>query len=141
METILTVLHIDDDPDTRLLVRELLRQAEPIASGQAAICFLGAGGVEEALARYRESQPDVILLDQRLGGADGLDLLPSLRPAWNCPVWIVTGFSPETLQERAEKAGAAGIIQKDELLANATGARSLLVACCSPAVRNRPICR
>ncbi|HYM09809.1 MAG TPA: response regulator [Bryobacterales bacterium] len=136
METILTILHIDDDPDTRLLLQELLSQAGPAASEPATIRFLEAGGVEEALIRYRESQPDVILLDHRLGEDSGLDLLPSVRRAWSCPVWLVTGFSPETLEERAAKAGSAGIIHKDELLAGAAGLRSRLLACCAPAAGN-----
>ena len=108
----LTVLHIDDDPDVRLLVRELARPAPQIQ-------VLDAPGVEEAIARYSGLEPDTILLDNRLGASSGLELLPRIRQIWSCPVWILSGFSRDLLHERAAQCGAAGVISKDELLEDA----------------------
>ena len=119
----ITVLHIDDDPDTRLLVRELL--VEP---GEA-FRLLEAGGVAEAVAQYANMRPDTILLDNRMGLETGLDLVPRIQQVWDCPVWILTGFSPEALQDRWGKYGAAGIIAKDELLTDGTRLKELLLRC------------
>ncbi len=107
-----TILHIDDDPDVRLLVREL---AEVGPGGESQIQVLDAPGVEEAIARYNGRRPDMILLDNRLGASSGLELLPRLRQVWSCPVWILSGFSGDLLRQRAEQCGAAGVISKDDL--------------------------
>ena len=127
----MTILHIDDDADTRFLVREMLRE-------EAGIGWLEASGVEEALDRHSKVCPDAILLDNRLGGRDGIEWLPQIRARGGCPVWILTGLCRPELAEQAARMGAAGVLSKDELLD-----RSLTVAAlCRPAsTARRPGCR
>ena len=124
----MTILHIDDDPDLRLLLRELAALAE----GEPEIQVLEAAGLEEAVMRYGSLQPDTILLDNRLGRASGVELLARVREVWRCPVWILTGLPPEVLCERSRLAGAAGVVSKDELLRDATQLRTFLLRCRDP---------
>ena len=114
------VLHIDDDADTRMLVKELL------VEGGEAFFWVGAGGVREAIAQYIDMRPDAVLLDNRLGPETGLELVPSIREVWDCPIWILTGFAPEALESENT---SVRIIAKDELLANPQKLRDLLLSC------------
>jgi CheY-like chemotaxis protein len=129
MKRTLTVVHIDDDPDTRLLLRELVAEGERSASDGIEIRCLDASGVEEAVSRYGGLQPDAVLLDNRLGPESGVDLLPRLRPVWNCPIWILTGLAPEAVRAPGGRSGAAGVASKDELLKGGDQLRSFLLEC------------
>lgn len=111
----MNLLFIDDDPDTRRLARELLRETQP-ASGEAAeIRLLEAAGVEDAVARYGNIRPDAILL------------LPTVKQTWDCPVWIVTGLADQSLAGRCLRNGAAGLILKDVIMEKPQQWRSLLL--------------
>lgn len=67
-----TVLVVDDEPDVRLVARMILENAGhdviEVDSGQAALDELEIGGA-----------PDVILLDVRMPGIDGWEVLRRLR--------------------------------------------------------------
>ena len=130
MSRLLTILHIDDDADTRLLLRELL-VPEGISDGRQEIRWLEAASVEEAVARYRGLQLDSILLDHLLGRETGVELVPEVQRVWNCPVWVLTGFAPEALKERPRQYGAAGVISKDELLNKGLQLRAFLLQTCT----------
>jgi len=125
-----TILHIDDDAGLRFLMREVAEEgARPQASP---IRWLEAGGVSEAVERYRTERPDLVLLDNRLRGAEGVDLLSQVRAAWGCPVWILTGAPDEALERRAVAGGAAGVASKDELLEDPARLRGFLQAAADP---------
>ena len=126
----LTILHIDDDPDARLLLRELLL-AEGPSDDRQDIRWLEASSVEEAVARYRDLQPDSILLDHLLGRESGVELVPGIQRVWKCPVWLLTGFSLEALRGRPKQYGAAGVIPKDELLNQGSQLRAFLLRTCT----------
>lgn len=70
----------------------------------------------QALARLRHDQPDVLLLDIRMPGMDGLELLrhlaadPELRAV---RVVVVTTFEIDRYVFEALGAGAAGFVLKD----------------------------
>ena len=113
-----TVLHIDDDPDTRLLVRELAQGLD--------LRWLEAGAAEEALRRYANETIDLILLDHRLGPESGAQLLPRLKGAWSCPIWLLTGLPPEALAQEVSLTEAAGVISKDLLLRGAPELQRIL---------------
>ena len=130
MDRALSILHIDDDADTRLLLRELLKEAERARGRQLEIHWLEAAGVEEAVARFQAAPLDAILLDNRLGPHSGAELLPRVRRIWNCPVWILTGLCTDTLRAQSRELGAAGVIGKDEVLHSGTDLRSFLVDRC-----------
>ena len=63
----------------------------------------------------RSLAPDAILLDQTLGGADGIALCRSLRalpPAAEIPVFMITDEGDAAGAERAFEAGASEIIER-----------------------------
>ena len=108
----LTVLHIDDDLEVRFLLRELVAE-QPNAPD---FRWLEASHVEEALTLHGAAQPDLILLDNRLGYEEGIAVLPRLRSAFRCPIWILSSAFSDRLTEQARAAGAAGVATKDEVL-------------------------
>lgn len=120
-----TVLHIDDDADTRLLVRELAREQATGRCGQE-IRWLEAPSVAEALCRYGSEPIDLVLLDQRLGPESGAESLPRVKAAWGCSIWLLTGLPPEALSDEVGLREAAGVISKDQLVGGPSELRRVL---------------
>ena len=87
------VLVVDDDEDLLATVRTMLEQARGYQVETAASGF--AAGL--AVARFR---PDVLLLDIRMPGMDGFEVVRELRaqrPGRALPVVACTGYAdPET---------------------------------------------
>src|SRR4051812_25598161 len=94
------VLVVDDDPDYRLLVRLALAD-----SGFEVVAEAGDGGV--AVAEAEREQPDLVLLDCTLPGADAFDVLPALRAAApDARIVLVSGHDPADLRAASRSAGA-----------------------------------
>lgn len=66
-----TVLIVDDDPNTRLLVRTVLTHAGHVV--------FEAAGAHDALANAVAQHPELILLDLSMPGMNGADFLRTLR--------------------------------------------------------------
>ena len=104
----ISVLIVDDHPVVRQGLRVLLEVQDGFAvAGEAAD---GAA----ALALAAERQPDVLLLDLKLPGMDGLTVLNELK-ARNNParVLILTSVTDHASAAAAMRAGAAGVLYKD----------------------------
>ncbi|MEV0896120.1 response regulator transcription factor [Actinoplanes sp. NPDC049802] len=106
--TAVRVLIVDDDP----LVRAGLSM---ILSGDAEIAVVAqaADGAEvpAAVARHR---PDVVLMDIRMPGVDGLAATEALRRRPGAPeVLVLTTFDADEFVLRALRAGASGFLLKD----------------------------
>jgi len=72
-----------------------------------------AGNGDDAVAQYRERQPDVVLMDLRLPGADGIAATAALRSEWpHARVLMFTTFDSEEDIYRAMRAGARGYLLK-----------------------------
>jgi len=73
-----------------------------------------AGSADEALARMRESAPDLILLDLVMPGRSGLDLLAELaeRPEPRPPVVVVSATRTVATAVEAMKCGAVDYVTK-----------------------------
>ncbi len=99
------ILLVDDDEDMRSLLADVLGD-EGYAVTQA------ANGAEALVAIHRETFA-AILLDKRMPGLSGMDLLPGLRVICpETPVIIITAFGDaHTAAEGAEK-GAFGLLFK-----------------------------
>jgi DNA-binding NarL/FixJ family response regulator len=68
---------------------------------------------EETILRVRESQPDVLLLDVRLAGGDGLELLEQLRGEFpEIRVVMFSTYDNPTYVARAHALGAADYLLK-----------------------------
>jgi len=104
----ITVLIADDHPVVRQGLQVLLSVQDDIeVIGEAAD---GA----EALALARELNPDVILLDLKLPGMDGIAVLRELRDSALATRCLVLTSAPDRdLVTLAVQAGAAGFLYKD----------------------------
>ncbi|WP_460109317.1 response regulator [Streptomyces sp. YKOK-J1] len=102
------VLLVDDHQVVRRGLRTFLEVQDDIeVVGEAAD---GAEGV----ARAEELRPDVVLMDVKMPGMDGIDALRRLRELDNpVRVLIVTSFTERRTVVPALRAGAAGYVYKD----------------------------
>lgn len=111
-----TILVIDDEPDIRTLVRLMLTR-----HGHS---IIEAGTGEEGLEKLQDSSVDVVLLDIRLPGIDGWEVLEEMRRRkllnGTRVVMISAHTSPSTLAH-AHELGSSGYVVKpfkeDDLLA------------------------
>jgi DNA-binding NarL/FixJ family response regulator len=101
------VLVVDDHPVLRAGLEAVLR-SEP-----GFVCVGTAGDGHELLAALRRTRPDVVLLDWRLGGEDGVTLCSALRAETAPPeVVLYTASSDEDLIAAAADAGAHAVVEK-----------------------------
>src|SRR5436853_3899984 len=94
------VLVVDDHPLFReALVQLLNRQTDLTCCGEA-------GSANDALARLQREKPDLILLDLRLGKADGLELIKSFKvQSADVLILVVSQLDEALYAERALRAG------------------------------------
>jgi DNA-binding NtrC family response regulator len=99
------ILLVDDDEDMRSLLADVLID-EGYEVNQA------VNGAEALVLLHRETFA-AILLDKRMPGLSGMDLLPGLRVICpETPVIVITAFGDaHTAEEGAEK-GAFGVLFK-----------------------------
>jgi DNA-binding NtrC family response regulator len=99
------ILIVEDEENARKGYEALLRKWN---------CdVLGVGAGEEALAKFPEFSPDVILVDVELPGMNGLDLLGHLGDEiQRVPVIIITGRGSDERVVQAIEAGAFWYIEK-----------------------------
>jgi DNA-binding NarL/FixJ family response regulator len=104
----ITVLIADDHPVVRQGLQVLLSVQDDIeVAGEAA-------DGEQAVAMVAELDPDVILLDLKLPGGDGVAVLRQLREAGRrTRALVLTSAVDRNLVARAMQAGAAGFLYKD----------------------------
>jgi DNA-binding NarL/FixJ family response regulator len=101
------VLLADDQGLVRAGFRMILR-AEPD------IEVVGeAGDGEEAVARARETSPDVVLMDIRMPGVDGVEATRRIAQAGGPRVLVLTTFDLDEYVYEALRAGASGFLLKD----------------------------
>ncbi len=103
----LRVLVVDDNPGFRETLATLLATAELDVVGQAT-------SGEEALGLLRDLEPDVVLMDVRMPGMDGIATtrrLKELRP--RVGVVALTGLEDHQAVRDMLVAGASGYVLKD----------------------------
>ncbi|MFD5950232.1 response regulator [Streptomyces collinus] len=108
MADAIKVLLVDDHQVVRRGLRTFLEVQDDIeVVGEASD---GAEGVDRA----EELRPDVILMDVKMPGMDGVDALRRLRELANpARVLVVTSFTEQRTVVPALRAGAAGYVYKD----------------------------
>lgn len=111
------VMLVDDQTLVRQGVRSLLELSEEIE------VVAEAPDGEAAVPMAQEVQPDVMLLDMRMPGMSGLDVLLALKDAQaQPPTIILTTFDDDQLVLAGIRAGARGYLLKDVSLDELTGA-------------------
>ena len=100
-----TVFVVDDDPDVRDGLRWLIESV-----GLKVELYDSA---ESFLYAYKSTRPGCLVLDVRMRGMSGLQLLENLRAReLRLPVILLTGHGSVRLAVRAMKAGAVDVIEK-----------------------------
>ncbi len=99
------ILIVDDDRAFRLSTAELLRE-----DGYSVVSVAEAN---EALETLRRERFDLILLDLRMPGTDGMGMLEELRTCGEAtPILMITGFGTIDLAVRALHHGADDFLTK-----------------------------
>lgn len=98
------ILVIDDDPDVRDLVAEYLGRNEMRVSTASS-----GRGLFEAIDR---EAVDLVLLDVRLPGEDGMQLARALRERATVPIVLLTGQSEEADRVMGLELGADDYVTK-----------------------------
>lgn len=107
------ILVVDDEPQIRRMMRATLTangyQIDEARTG------------EDALSRFRDYLPDLVLLDLNMPGMDGLETCRALRTGSDVPIIILTVRNTEREKVEALDAGADDYVTKpfgiEELLA------------------------
>ncbi|MDT0377675.1 response regulator transcription factor [Streptomyces sp. DSM 42041] len=101
------VVVVDDEPMVCVFLRTILGSAEDIEVVDEA--HDGAAGVEAV----QRSRPDVVLMDLRMPGVDGLTAIERIGKLPDPPaVVVLTTFDADHYVMRALRAGAAGFLVK-----------------------------
>ena len=113
LESVVSVLLVDDDEGLCGMMSQVL----PYYGMRLDAVHNGYNGLREAL----EGRHDLLLLDMRLPGLDGLELLRQVRRRSHVPVIMITASSDEADRVSGLDAGADDYLSKpfgiDELLA------------------------
>lgn len=98
------VLVVDDEPDVRSLVRELLErggyEVVEAADGRA------------GLRAFHEAQPELVVLDVTMPDLDGWATLERIRDLSDVPILMLTARGQELEKVRGLKAGADDYVVK-----------------------------
>jgi len=106
----LRVLLAEDNKTNQLVVRKMLKDAP-------ADILIAANGLE-AVQMYRETRPDVVLMDMMMPEMDGLEatlIIRELEAADNlahCPIIALTANAMPADKERCLQAGMDGFLSK-----------------------------
>lgn len=104
------VVIADDDPDIRVLLRSLLDLDQRIeVAGEAS-----NGG--EALSRFNQLRPDVLVLDERMPVLYGLEVARRvLREHPNQAVILCTAYVDDAVLSTAADLGVQSVLGKGEI--------------------------
>src|SRR5580765_1472047 len=109
--TPIRVLLIEDEETDYLLTRRMLSAVE-----NQAFDLEWANSWQAGIDAIRRCAHDVCLLDFRIGGGDGLELLKESRDiACKAPVILLTGVGDYRLDVEAMELGAADFLVKDKI--------------------------
>ena len=108
-----TVVIAEDEAIVRLDLREILEE-----EGYSVLGETGRG--DEAVELARQHTPDLVILDIKMPGMDGLSAAREIAKIGASAVLVLTAFSQRNLIEQARDAGAVAYLvkpfQKEELL-------------------------
>ena len=118
------LLIVDDNG----VVQDILRQFF-----ETRYTVLIAANAAMALSLIVRQPPDVVLLDVKMPGLDGLSLLKSLRETGVAvPIFVMTGYDSQAVAQEALDSGANGYLPKpfdllhlDRLIADSIGTDAL----------------
>jgi DNA-binding response OmpR family regulator len=98
------ILVVEDEPDTVLLLKHMLRGA--------GYNVLGATSGQEALRKFSEVKPNLVLLDLMMPGMDGWETYRYLRQMSDVPVMILSAIANKDDIVRALRSGVDDFLTK-----------------------------
>lgn len=102
------VLLVDDHPIVRFGMAQLINGEDELF-----VCC-EASNAQEAQERLRECRPDIMIVDVKMEGLSGFDLVHTARKHYpEMRSIVVSMYDEQVYAERAIKSGANGYIQKD----------------------------
>lgn len=105
------ILLVDDHPAVSKRIGELLASVVP------QVQMVSASSGEQGLALAAENAFDLVLLDLRLPGCGGIDVLRELRASRpGLPVIIISSLPESPYATLARRAGARGFVTKSALV-------------------------
>ncbi|WP_414819924.1 ANTAR domain-containing response regulator [Serinicoccus sp. CNJ-927] len=104
-ETGMRILLAEDEALIRMDLAEMLTEAGHTIVGQAA-------DGEQAVALAQETSPDLVVMDIKMPGMDGLTAAEQIGRDGLAPVVMLTAFSDKNLVERARDAGVMSYVVK-----------------------------
>jgi response regulator NasT len=99
------VLIADDESIIRMDLQEMLTSIGYLVVGEA-------GDGQSTVNMARELRPDIVIMDIKMPGLDGIAAAKMLTEEKIAPVLLLTAFSQQDLIERAREAGVVGYIVK-----------------------------
>ena len=104
-DTGLRILLAEDEALIRMDLAEMLTEAGHEIVGQAA-------DGEQAIALAQEVKPDLVVMDIKMPGMDGISAAEQIGRDGLAPVVMLTAFSDKNLVERARDAGVMSYVVK-----------------------------
>jgi AmiR/NasT family two-component response regulator len=99
------VLIAEDEALIRLDLKEMLEEAGYEVVGEVA-------DGQQAIELTEQVRPDLVILDVKMPGLDGISAAEKIVEAATAPVIMLTAFSQRDLVERAAEAGAMAYLVK-----------------------------
>jgi two-component system, response regulator PdtaR len=115
------VVLAEDEALIRLDLKEMLEEEGYEVVGEA-------GDGDTAVRLAREERPDLVILDVKMPGLDGLSAAERIADERLAPVLVLTAFSQQDLVERAAAARAMGYLVKPFQKADVVPAIELAVS-------------
>jgi two-component system sensor histidine kinase/response regulator len=113
---VLKVLVIDDEPGIRSGVTRILRDFHvtyPFMDEDYTFDLLEAASGEEGIAIIEKDMPDVLLLDNKLPGMQGVEVLEYIRERkYDIVIAMITSYASLDVAIRATRDGATDFIPK-----------------------------
>ena len=100
-----SIVIAEDEAIIRLDLRELLEEEGYVVVGEA-----GRGDL--AVTLVRELRPDVVILDVKMPGLDGIEAARQITAEGICAILMLTAFSQREIVEQARDAGAMAYLVK-----------------------------
>ncbi|AQQ54295.1 response regulator [Planococcus lenghuensis] len=100
-----TILIVDDQPGIRLLLAEVFKK-------EGYHTVLASNGIE-ALRKTDETAPDAVLLDMKIPGMNGIEILKRLKAEKpDLPIMMMTAYGELDLIEESVSLGAVRYFTK-----------------------------
>src|SRR5438445_11836524 len=102
---VLRVLIVDDNHEARTVVRGVLERRGHVVIAEA-------DNGKDAVAATTQREPDVVLVDVRLGEESGYDVAKALTSAWPELAVVLMSVDSHASTELAGTSGARGLVVK-----------------------------